>query len=259
MVLQLRQIQRGLNYEFQSDTALRNKIIMSYSNIPACNVAILQSTTIIVELINNIYAVIENNEEVMKAEKSELFDSGTYFIDRKYYINRSLNLIYSKPSTYSFPNNNGFQKKKCFVCDKIGCWSTKHIDKKRQESRNKFVKRFTDSIDKRYESYIQEYEGQEDENVEEKDFEALIFDIQDDLEEAENFVTIIFIITSNQAHARYLELINRFTYHVLTKSAPTLTRYDFKQFYDILLDIGAARTSTSGYKQAQAYMRDFNT
>ena len=41
MILQLRQIQRDLDYEFQSDTALRNKIIMSYNNIPACNVAIL--------------------------------------------------------------------------------------------------------------------------------------------------------------------------------------------------------------------------
>ena len=41
MILQLRQIQRGLNYEFQSNTALRNKIIMSYNNIPAYNVIIL--------------------------------------------------------------------------------------------------------------------------------------------------------------------------------------------------------------------------
>ena len=100
---------------------------MSYNNIPVCSVIILQSTITIVELINNIYAAIENNEEVMKIEKSESFDSETYFIDRKYYINRSFNLTYSKSS----PSNTGFQKKKCFVCDKTGCWSTKHIDKKR--------------------------------------------------------------------------------------------------------------------------------
>ena len=41
MILQLRQIQRDLNYEFQSDTVFRNKIIMFYSNILAYNVAIL--------------------------------------------------------------------------------------------------------------------------------------------------------------------------------------------------------------------------
>ena len=117
MILQLRQIQRDLNYEFQSDTAFRNKIIMFYNNIPACSVAILQSTTIIVELINNIYAAIENSEEVIKAEKFESLDSETYFIDHKYYINRPFNPIYSRLS----PPNIGFQKKKCFVCDKIGC------------------------------------------------------------------------------------------------------------------------------------------
>ena len=94
---------------------------MFYNNISACSVAILQSTIIIVELINNIYAAIENNEEVIKAEKSESLDFETYFIDRKYYINRSLNLTYNKSFTYSSPFNNDFQKKKCFVCDKTDC------------------------------------------------------------------------------------------------------------------------------------------
>ena len=108
MILQLRQIQRDLNYEFQSDTSLRNKIIMFCNNISACSVAILQSIIIIVELINNIYAAIENNEEIIKAKKFESFDSKTYFIDRKYYINKPLNFIYSKPSASSSSFNNDF-------------------------------------------------------------------------------------------------------------------------------------------------------
>ena len=70
-------------------------------------------------MINNIYVAIENNKEVMKTEKFEPFDFETYFINRKYYINRPLNLIYNKPFTYSSSFNNDFQKKKCFVCDKI--------------------------------------------------------------------------------------------------------------------------------------------
>ena len=92
---------------------------MSYSNIFAYNVAILQSTIIIVELINNIYAAIENNEEIIKTEKFESLDFETYFIDRKYYINRPFNLIYNKSFTYSFSFNNDFQKKKYFIYDKI--------------------------------------------------------------------------------------------------------------------------------------------
>ena len=78
------------------------------------------------------------------------------------------------------------------------------------------------------------------------------------MKEAENFVTIIFTVTSNQVHAHYLKLVNRFIYHILTKSTPTFTRYDFKRFYNILFDIEAARTFISGYKQTQAYIREFN-
>ena len=92
---------------------------MFCSNIPAYSVTILQQTIIIVELINNIYAAIENNEKIIKAKKSEPLGFEIYFIDRKYYINRPLNLIYSKFFASFFPFNNDFQKKKCFVCDKI--------------------------------------------------------------------------------------------------------------------------------------------
>ena len=71
--------------------------------------------------MNNIYVIIENNEEIMKVEKSESFDSKIYFIDRKYYINKPFNLTYNKFSASFSPFNNDFQKKKCFVCDKINC------------------------------------------------------------------------------------------------------------------------------------------
>ncbi len=257
MVLQLRQIQRGLDYEFQSDTALRNKIVTSCSNVPACTVAILQHTPTIAGLINNIYAAIESNEEAIKAEKSEPLGPATYFTDRKYHTNRPPN--YSSKSSPFSPSNNSFRKKQCYVCGKTGCWSSKHTNKERQESRNKFAKRFSGSIDKRYDSYVQEYEGPKDETTE--DFEALTLDIEDsELEEAENFVTAISTVTSNEAQARYLELSGQSTYHVLTKCSSFLatSRYTSEQFHGLMLDTGAARTSTAGYGQAEAYMKEFN-
>ena len=55
-----------------------------------------------------------------------------------------------------------------------------------------------------------------------------------------------------------MKLINQSTYHVFIKSPSTFTRYDFKQFYDILFDIEVARISISKYDQTQAYMREFN-
>ena len=195
MVQQLRQVQRSLDYEFQSDTALRNKIISACSNIPACSVAILQQTSTIAGLINNIYAAIENSEEAKKAERSEPLGLGpptTYFTDRKYHINRP-------PSS----NNNNFRKKQCFICEKAGCWSTKHSEKERQEAKNKLAKRLSNNFDKRYDSYVQELEGLDEQDEKDPlDIEALALDIQEtDLDEAENFVTAIS--TVNQMPTSY--------------------------------------------------------
>ena len=85
MTHQLRQIQRSLDHEFQSDSALRNKIISVCSNVPACGFAVLQQTVSIPGLINNIYAAIENSEGATRAERLESLSNSTYFTDRKYY------------------------------------------------------------------------------------------------------------------------------------------------------------------------------
>ena len=77
-------------------------------NIPACSVTILQQTTTIAGLINNIYAAIEHNEEAMKAERFESLGPATFFIDRKYYINRSPNYGNSSKYSLSSPFRNSF-------------------------------------------------------------------------------------------------------------------------------------------------------
>ncbi|RKF64369.1 putative glycosyl transferase [Erysiphe neolycopersici] len=71
MVQILRATQRGLDQEYQTDSALRNKIISACSNIPACSSAILQQTHSISALCNNIYAALEYNETAIRAESSD--------------------------------------------------------------------------------------------------------------------------------------------------------------------------------------------
>ena len=155
---------------------------------------------------------------------------GIFFIDRKYYINR--------PSNY---NNNGkfFSKfspsiydssKKCFVCGRTSCWFIKHIKEKRQKSRNKFVKRFIDFINKRYNSYFQKYEKKKNNIIE--DLKTLILNMKENLEKTENFITITIIFTSNQTINLYSKFFNQVIYYIFTKSNNFLiiTRYDFTQF-----------------------------
>ena len=136
MTHQLRQIQRSLDPKFQSDSTLRNRIISSCSNVPAYSFAVLQQTTNIPGLINNIYVAIENSEVAVRARRLEPLGNSTFLTDRKYY----------RRDPTHIPSSNRIsrpQKKSCFICGKEGCWSTKHSEKERQDSKNKFAKRFT--------------------------------------------------------------------------------------------------------------------
>ncbi|RKF58406.1 putative glycosyl transferase [Golovinomyces cichoracearum] len=74
MVEHLRQIQRGLDQEYQSDSALRNKIINACNNVAAFSLAALQPATAITSLINNIHVAIENSEIIARADKIEPID-----------------------------------------------------------------------------------------------------------------------------------------------------------------------------------------
>ncbi|POS81762.1 hypothetical protein EPUL_006005 [Erysiphe pulchra] len=115
MVQILRAIQRGLDREYQTDSALRNKIISACSNIPACCSAILQQTHSISALCNNIYAALEFNETAIRAESSDPIAS-VYLTDRKLHEriqtsrqNSSHNHLFHNNT---LPNSN---PKKCFV------------------------------------------------------------------------------------------------------------------------------------------------
>ncbi|KHJ32171.1 hypothetical protein EV44_g3834 [Erysiphe necator] len=172
--------------------------------------------------------------------------------------------------------------KHCFVCQKEGCWSTKHSPRDRLEARERFAKKITGA--KVFDSYLLEYEGTENINEEEiqchenikNDIETLILDIDKfniNESSSETFYTSIDFITSHQAQNHFRELMNRSTYHCIThdipKSAPETgiasesflinNRYSSKEWYGILIDTGASTNSTADIGQAKAYMREFNT
>lgn len=50
------------------------------------------------------------------------------------------------------------KKKKCFIYNKKGCWSSKHIRKECKDSKNKFKEWFSRGFDKQASQYIIEYE-----------------------------------------------------------------------------------------------------
>ncbi|POS82535.1 hypothetical protein EPUL_006818, partial [Erysiphe pulchra] len=84
MIQILRAKQRGLDREYQTDSAFRNKIISACSNNLAYSSAILQQAHSISVLCNNIYAALEFNETVIRAESLDPVVSA-YLTDRRFH------------------------------------------------------------------------------------------------------------------------------------------------------------------------------
>ncbi len=109
-------------------------------------------------------------------EFSFFIEFNTFFIDRRDYRNFQLRINQDRENReYQHQKHQNRRKqsqrrtgKKCFVCQKEECWSTKHSRKKREEAKRKLKNRFSDQtnkrIDQRINQYIAEYKELKDEN-----------------------------------------------------------------------------------------------
>jgi len=83
------------------------------------------------------------------------------------------------------------------VCNKEGCWSSKHTQEERDKSRKRFESRLN--------QYITEYEGEEDQDINGA-MEALIIDYNSDdfsqgkQTKSESFLTSFGSMTNEQAY-----------------------------------------------------------
>jgi hypothetical protein len=123
---------------------------------------------------------------------------------------------------------------------------------------------FNRQLDRRYEQYVIDMEGEEgqdtspDDDDIDNEFEALM-DGTDPPLESSAFITEIDSIDPSNARNMAMNLANNVMSHMLLKgqSIFTLDRYGPTHFYGILIDTGAAGESTAGYGQYKAYTRLF--
>ena len=269
MVQNLRSIQRDLDREFQSDTAIHNKVISAVSDIPACSSAVLQQVSSLAALLNNIYTAIKNYEAAIKAEQLDPSNSNptSYFINCRNHNNlrpdkhQALQNLNSYQSSRTQSNFNTRNKIKVyFVCRKPGCWSTNHSDIERRNAKQRITKAMN--------AYIQEQDtphnvGNDDNDdndnnqnlVDHIEVLALELDQNEDenLLNSENFHTSISTFTSQEAKVHFQKLAKNSFSHLLTRSDFMTEyflvndRYSFKEFHGTMLDTCAASISTAGY------------
>ena len=273
LIKELRHLQHGLDPDLRTDKFLHNKLINACQELPACQYACFKPSDSLTGLINDL------RSSITTFEKSNSENPQAFFTDRRYHRQypRSPRRTQSSSSgRYASP------KKRCFVCHKEGCWSSKHSREERDESRKKFKDRLNRRFDRHAKQYITEYEGtdyDDEPGSESTDdaMEALIIDTElppsPTQEQTELFLTSFGMIQHEGAINTVTDLADRSFTHAITGTNPTAhhnndsdpfayvatSRYTSDEFYGIMIDTGASKRSTAGYGQYLAYRETQNT
>lgn len=284
LIKELRHLQHGLDFEFRTDKFIHNKLINACQDVSACQYACFKPSDSLAGLLNDLHSSIITHQ---KAHPTEVF-----FTNRRYHKFDNSRHTQSQP-TRSYGGGGfcggGGRNKKCFVCQKKGCWSTKHTKDEQQASVKWYKERIGQQFKKGAARYISNFEGVEsgdnenDENENEDDLidqmEALI--INTDSETPDDFGSSEAFSTSFGAHshAKVLttDLADRSFRHSLHGTAPKpapkpasdddriddripfayiiTNRYTSNKFFRIIIDTGASIHSTAGYGQFLAYQK----
>jgi hypothetical protein len=233
LIKELRHLQHGLGSVFRIDDFIHNKLINACQEVSACQYACFKPSDSLAGLINDLKSSIVTYQKAHFTESSFPTEF-IFFTDRRYHRSFS-------PRTNQDRGNRGFQDrgstrgyqdrrnqgrigKKCFVCQKEGCWSTKHSRDEREEAKRKFKNRFVGQMNKRIDQYIAEYEGLEDEDDQDmdgeltKEMEALMIEFPPSSppgkDNAEAFITTFGSMENPELMTT--DLVNRSFSHYLT-------------------------------------------
>ncbi len=233
LIKELRHLQHDLESTLRIDDFIHNKLVNACQKIPACQYACFKSSEILTELINDLKSSIIIYQKAHFIEFSFFIESTTHFIDRRYHRNFSSRISQNR-EYQDRGQHRGYQnrrnqdqeriEKKCFVCQKEECWSTKHSRDEREDAQRKFKNRFIDQMNKRIDQYIAEYEELEDENDQNtndeliKEMKALMIEFSSfsSFEKNENAETFIIIFGSmKNFELMTTDLVNRSFSHYL--------------------------------------------
>ena len=236
-------------------------------------------------MIKNLYVFIISHETIQKF--SSAYTQHENDRPESFYIDRQ----YCRGESNSRKNTSQFRKK-CFVCDKKKCWSTKHIEKKRNEAKKRFNNHISkyknhSKYDRKLHQYITEYENIEntiESNENDNEFDQLFSDLALEAKFAENestfavkttdFDTIDMFFKSfgDLQNTESVIIINlladkAFKHRIICKNeavvfitsptiysfnATTSSRYDESEFKGLLIDSGAAMRFIEGIDQLKA-------
>ena len=272
---------------------------------------LVNSSNDVIDLINNLHFSIINYETVHRSfayenyvqfyndkMKNDEIENKMFFIDRRYqnhksnYRDRNRSYIKSRNAFFRKLFKFSFQRqKKCFVCEKIDCWSINHIQQKRNDSIKKFENQkfhfwIKFDFNKKIQLWIIEYKN-ENENKTIYFFDNLIinfetynvnFDWFEKIksnsfnshqffilyESFENFESLIIIeqfvknFLIHQINKRD-EIIASISFTSYVFNTITKSRYDFFEFKKFFIDSKTAAKSNANIDQFETLQRIDNS
>ena len=141
LINELRHLQHGLSSELQNETFMQNHFIIECEEMPTCQLTCYKHSLTLADQITDLHTTINVYEKFHKSNSK----TENFFTDRHYHrgSDRDNNQKFQFRQSSSFrtfifyqprSRSSNRKKKRCFVCNKKGCWSINHSDKKKDET-----------------------------------------------------------------------------------------------------------------------------
>jgi hypothetical protein len=153
------------------EDALRTNVIRACRGVPELKQALFKSARGCEKLFSDFRSFIQvelSEQQLFHLEEAARVN----YTDRTYNNNRRNLRFARKTVTFARLSRSNYQnqasstgwKKKCFVCQKKGCWSTRHTPEKRRKSKFQFLVQgqMRSKNSKSYQTYLLDYEGVKD-------------------------------------------------------------------------------------------------
>jgi len=144
----LQKVQRGLTKEYQYEHNLRDQVINACRGVEECNLALYKPSPTFEGICAELRSAIGTAMRSREAKSTfttqldvddDKYEYGQHWTDRTYggrgrgrgrsfgsYNRGRGGNTHRGTQRYGGNQRTGFQQKRCHVCDKPGCWSTKH-------------------------------------------------------------------------------------------------------------------------------------
>ena len=287
LVNELRHLQHDFSLELQNEIFMQNQLIIGCEKMPTCQLTCYKHSSTLTDQIIDLHTSINAYEKSHRSGS----ETENFFIDRRYHRgsdrgsnNQKFQFRQSSFRVFIFYQSRSRPprgKKKCFVCDKKGCWSINHTDKKKNETMIRFKNKLGRDIDKKSFHYIIEVErinpdqkNEENDDLNDlneimKNFILNAISVASTFFKFENFETFftsfealqhaeVMIINLNQrAFEHGLEIISIEFLNDFEASDPFAyvisDRYISDEFYEIMIDTDASKYSIVDYEQYLIY------